>query len=104
MRYAHPRKWTPGPWFNGGKLIGGCLEVLADGGRMQVARVNGKAGEQEANAALIAAAPELYEALAGFVDWFNAQELHHVIKGAAREPHTRARAALAAARGEGGEK
>lgn len=95
-------QWTPGPWFNGGKLIGGCLEVLADGGRMQVARVNGKAGEQEANAALIAAAPELYEALSlahdllaiDHYDWDNnpTEEMKIIC------------AALDAALGEGGEK
>lgn len=56
-------KMTPGPWESGDKLTGGSIEVTAERGTMQVARVNGKAGEQEANARAIAALPELIAAL-----------------------------------------
>lgn len=50
---------TPGPWTAGEQLTGGSIPVYQTkaGYGMQVARVNGKAGEQEANARLIAAAP-----------------------------------------------
>ena len=64
-------KHTPGPWTAGNELNSerpGSVPVVALvrdslGGRMHVAFVNGKAGEQEANAALIAAAPDLLAAL-----------------------------------------
>lgn len=73
-------KHTPGPWQVGGSLAGGCLPVnqAAAGDRLQVARVNGKAGEMEANARLTAAAPELLEALRKAVEVLRA----HLAEGA----------------------
>lgn len=54
--------FTPGPWVAGKTLSRGSIPVnqFQAGDRLQVAQVNGHAGEQEANAALIAAAPDLY--------------------------------------------
>ena len=64
-------KHTPGPWTVGREMNSerpGSVPVVALvrdslAGRMHVAFVNGKAGEQEANARLIAAAPGLLAAL-----------------------------------------
>ena len=57
-------KHTPGPWMAGIRLTGGQLPIEQEtNASMHVAMVNGRAGEQEANACLIAAAPELLEAL-----------------------------------------
>lgn len=54
----------PGPWVSSDRLTGGTIDVTpAMNPSIQVARVNGKAGEQEANAHLIAAAPDLLTAL-----------------------------------------
>lgn len=72
-------KHTPGPWTVGQEMNSerpGSVPVVAlvrDSleGKMHVAFVNGKAGEQEANARLIAAAPDLLAALKaaqGFID------------------------------------
>lgn len=66
------RKHTPGPWVAQEKpLINGQVCVNApnhdrrsgEQGVMTVAHVNGRAGEQGANARLIAAAPDLLAAL-----------------------------------------
>lgn len=66
MSAAH----TSGPWTVGRELSSerpGSIPIEAAsreslGGKMHVAFVNGKAGEQEANARLIAAAPALLAA------------------------------------------
>lgn len=65
-------KHTPGPWevrkLNSGCVAGTIPVCTPDYGKAlmsgtNVANVNGKAGEQEANARLIAAAPDLLTAL-----------------------------------------
>jgi hypothetical protein len=54
-------KWTPGPWTVKYRTeVGG----MRDGNAVHIARVNKENPNLEANARLIAAAPELYSALA----------------------------------------
>ena len=63
-------KHTPGPWLsaeygNYGDYDGKCRVILGDGGDIRTAVVLGfDSEENQANALLIAAAPELLEALA----------------------------------------
>lgn len=109
-------KWTPGPWTRAGSLV--YANRPQDGGTIcQVSEVRhshlvqhkepilGSADGAEiyANARLIAAAPELYEALAGLLDvlseyvgWRNTAA-HEPRETAAED---KARAALAKARGK----
>lgn len=55
---------TPGPWMTDWKLYSGQYHVgPVTQPSMTVAKVNGREGEQEANARLIALAPEMLEAL-----------------------------------------
>ncbi len=61
-------KWTPGPWFRGGKPSGynwGEIRApRAEGATITVATINHWNPEvNDHNADLIAAAPELYDAL-----------------------------------------
>jgi hypothetical protein len=81
-----PPAWTPGPWqVEAGGFVGGPV------GYGRICQFWNKYEEDfqnpEANARLIAAAPELYEALALYVEHFG-------------DPLKVARAALAKARGE----
>lgn len=66
-------KWTPGPWLygeDGFNLGNGVVYVRPVGGGLRdVATVRGYGDEQKANAAFIASAPKLYEALAALTDW-----------------------------------
>lgn len=86
---------TPGPW----KLSYDIDKRLAIAGGENktawVARVDRQVEptEADANAHLIAAAPDLYEALDLFVDWMDEEEGAHALCD-------KARAALAKARGE----
>ena len=60
------RPWTPGPWHSTA-----TFQIGADGITYAVADVGGgSTSERKANATLIAAAPELLEALAAFVENF----------------------------------
>lgn len=81
--------YTPGPWRVERPYIRGAGRVIAslESGRDKA--------EDAANAHLIAAAPELYEALVNLMDF-----LFHGKKD--RQMILRARAALAKARGEEG--
>ncbi|WP_422028218.1 hypothetical protein [Roseovarius sp.] len=103
------RKWTKGPWE--AALERGCHGVIAhalpEGGANFVALVGNDADTAErepsrfANAHLIAAAPELYEALEKAVtaiEWW--QEEHGCCHGATDGELEQAAAALAKARGE----
>jgi len=82
--------YTPGPWKVDRPYIRGAGRVIAtlESGRNE--------GEDAANARLIAAAPELFEALENLMDF-----LFHGKKD--RQTILRATAALAKARGDEGE-
>jgi len=68
-------KYTPGPWVANEGSYGNYISITAPGGR-QIAKVNWNTEAQNLkgifddgdNARLIAAAPELLEALRDFVD------------------------------------
>jgi len=53
-------KWTPGPWEVGGELSERIETQTASGASKGIARLVGSHPEQDANARLIAAAPENY--------------------------------------------
>lgn len=104
--------WTPGPWYfhgpiNANRRDFGVTAVQpydpSVGARRRIAWVGNASGpassqkqidETEANARLIAAAPELFEALAGMVEVFACTDTD------CRHGCVEARAALAKARGE----
>jgi hypothetical protein len=93
------RKWTPGPWkifrASNGAMLGIGVDRPADedhaaGVTDAYGGLWGSGGEKEANARLIAAAPELYDAL------------EHILDGALSLPRfaeEEGRAALAKAKG-----
>jgi hypothetical protein len=87
-------KWTPGPWR---VVDGDFVYALNDAGHnrfsVSVAKYGNPRSEQQANAHLIAAAPDMAEALAYIVAW-NGTDWN---PDKARDM---ARAALAKARGE----
>ena len=65
------RKWTKGPWHRAG-VKRNSLQIVASSGRHVAdcqCSVGISDGEKRANANLVAAAPDLYEALAEFVKW-----------------------------------
>lgn len=65
-------KHTPGPWHVvEGKLTKSALEVHANSRAICELWRRGNAKTELANARLIAAAPEMLEALCNFVAWFN---------------------------------
>ena len=82
------RKWTPGPWIMGGS------HVYTRSDEPSVAVVVRHRKEWEANCDLIAAAPDLYDALQAMVDYCNAE------CGSKIYPGHQANQALAKARGE----
>jgi hypothetical protein len=97
--------WTPGPWHVSSTHLAAAYDIGAENGA-NIARVSGPtengAEEFRANARLIAAAPDLYEALKRCVEYFD-------IRYARRLPGQnddycdnvdRVNAALAKARGE----
>lgn len=90
-------KHTPGQWMVAGRDQNGSIDIIADGLFIAEA-IGGLAdGEQEANARLIAAAPDLLEALVAlFNDYKDAGfwNLENVPEG------KQALAAIAKARGE----
>lgn len=61
------RKWTPGPWAFSFESIDPSWAIVTTSGGAIVANVNAD-HRQEANAHLIAAAPDLYKALEGCLD------------------------------------
>lgn len=87
---------TPGPWIQSKRMMICQIAILSD--EDQLATVYGETGENQANANLIAAAPDLLEALEVLKDAFI------VAVGAtspyAREALRRPMAAIAKARGE----
>jgi len=105
------QKHTPGPWvFNGPSVTNG--DPTLNGGRYNIASVYGFMDDDdgEANARLIAASPDLYEALKEYKLGYTDAELKQLAETksgrgeispdvAARE--IRRRAALARVEGEG---
>ena len=94
-------KYTPGPWFvdrHGAPTV--YAESLNGGGMLQEVAACGSTEvwtHQEANARLIAAAPELLEALQSIVRSLSDQDDEGLIEHA--EPMIAARAAIAKALG-----
>lgn len=68
-------KHTPGPWTEHTFADEKFVEIRAGGGCRIVAHVFLDNGNREANARLIAAAPELLEALLAFVATFDGVEV-----------------------------
>jgi hypothetical protein len=96
MQPEKPTAHTPGPWkVSPADKDRGALHVYGSYGRdwIEVAKVQAVtewAGSETANARLIAAAPELAEALLEFVDWKGAK----VTRETAAVLFEKARAAL----------
>ena len=67
---SNEMKWTPGPWHTGKGSFPFQININTDSGT--IATVYGETGENEANAHLIAAAPELYAALADMISSYEA--------------------------------
>jgi hypothetical protein len=93
---------TPGPWdfWSGYNAVDKMeAEITADDGDIVIARYNHLIGEGEANARLIAAAPELLEALEQVcLIWDHHCDAHG--DGTPSEAHARVRAAIAKAKGQ----
>ena len=89
-------KHTPGPWF-AQYDDNGFYEIGSEAVSLRLAFTYGEGDTDEANARLIAAAPDLLEALWGMATSFHAVEHmeEHMQQSAAR-----ARAAIAKATGE----
>ena len=100
-------KHTPGPWAVGHEMNSerpGSVPVVAMvrdslGGKMHVAFVNGMAGEQEANARLIASAPDMLAALRGMLDGLRVPTSVDDQNAEREEACAAARAAIAKATG-----
>lgn len=92
MRDQH----TPGPWRVRGKTFNLQIAIVGPSGELSdsIAYAWGQNGEAEANARLIAAAPELLEALGGCIqhmEWSTPQ---------GRAAYETAKATIAKAKGE----
>lgn len=92
--------FTPGPWFTTGTMTK-YVEARIDGGLIQeiaavgpTAADNGYGAQQEANGRLIAAAPELLEALEAMIR-------HSDKLGRQGDVYRAAKRAITKARGEG---
>ena len=97
--------WTPGPWlWDAGDIGEECSDPYSDiyaaDGETTIAEFNDRIPEGRANANLMAAAPDLYEALQSMLTFYGMDrekgEVSDVI-------HAEAEKALAKARGEGDE-
>ena len=93
---------TPGPWYPHYAKADHCLSSSVWGKEPgnQVAVIGGKSLEtMNANAALIAAAPAMYEALKGMVSMYDSLNKSNKHDGACPCYHCQARTALAQAEG-----
>jgi len=96
-------KHTQGPWTAEPSVKGGYNIRDTDGNVPGIARTYGRYGaeEDEANARLIAAAPEMYKALRRFVDIISERKLQATQEDAPLALlHCDAMALLAKAKGE----
>lgn len=84
-------KWTPGPW-----RVGIDRRAIWDDEDRCIAVAKSETHQLEANARLIAAAPDLYEALGDVAGLL----MLHAGDGIATKAIDRARAAMAKARGD----
>lgn len=89
--------FTPGPWAIDGLSLVHVADASRGGQRVTVADVR---HNREANAHLIAAAPELYEALGAFVSAANLSVFDKGADAALANAFDLAERALAKARGE----
>ncbi len=102
-------KFTPGPWSRSqwretdgeGELMARGWQILAGGHLLPLCEQTGGAEEAEANAALIAAAPDLYAALTKINEWacFASEEDVSARLMALQQIGLHARAAIAKAEG-----
>lgn len=100
-------KFTPGPWEVVSRFVG-PLVIVADcpaeidrSGKIEVAHVGAETfAMAAANAELISAAPELYEALATVMGWIRNWDPEFVQDDEWPDAGNKAKAALAKARGE----
>ena len=96
-------KWTPGPWAY--EIQPGYACITHERGSIAAASyaklLDNSPLPMEANARLIAAAPDLYEALERLMQELIAQLYGNIIFIDTTKAMEQARAALAAARGEG---
>lgn len=76
MTNDHTTTWTPGPWRSWPRNSYGYLEVRNAMGNL-VALVKGDMAESEANARLIAAAPEMVAALEDMLSGWRYIRAHH---------------------------
>jgi type II secretory pathway component GspD/PulD (secretin) len=93
-------KFTPGPWFipdhaSGFEIESSCNKQIAKTSQLYAVKQASDHDERRANAHLIAAAPELYEALEKLEGWFDSDS-----KESADKYLKKAKAARAKARGE----
>ena len=99
---THTAKHTPGPWFSGCKGSKD-IQVVADDNSMApvgtsslvIAKVNASVEGVEANAALIAAAPAMYETIRKVIEHRAKEYLDNTV-----EPYCSLVAALAPAEGK----
>lgn len=94
------KNWTPGPWSydgTGPHNVFGC-DILSSGGDSIAGSWHGRSDTAQANAHLIAAAPDLYGAL----EWAREalKSANIILAGQDREDCSFIDAALAKARGE----
>ena len=99
-------RWTPGPWeikseFVGPlKIVAGDDEFIFGNGKLEVAYVGADTFDQcRANARLISAAPDMYDALEMLIGWEDTIRTY-IPNGGLHSALTAARSALAKARGE----
>ena len=97
---------TPGPWYATGKLTR-YVEARIDGGLIQEVAAcgptkadGGYGPQQEANARLIAAAPDLLEALQDIAEYWNQDQNEAAMADACWHAIHTARAAITKATGE----
>ena len=100
MSTAH----TPGPWFVPVRTGTQYVEARIGGGWLQEVAACGptaEAGQQKANARLIAAAPDLLEACVAMIEWDDREQDHAVSFNQrtelCRKAFDKARAAIAKA-------